>query len=432
MTIGIVVSEADEASAHVGEHLRELGEWERDGDALRDGDLELRTFEDLHIHLDGVAEAFDDPDYVVFASRHSGETGALLTAHFTGNFGEAEYGGADRDLAETCPNAAKHVLDAMEDYAPEEYEVGMECTHHGPTDVGAPAMFVELGSGEEQWADPDAAEAVARGILDLDGVDPTTERTVVAFGGGHYAPRPTRIVRETAWAVGHVGADWCLDDLGKPSAHHEVVAQAFENSGAERAVVDGDHPDLEVTIDDLGYEVRSETWVREVGRTDLDLVDALESDLERVEDGLRFGESAPDHDTDEYVVREVPGDLWDAAQAVDPEDALDAVAAHALAYETVESGNRVQGRAAFAGVDDYDAMVDRLAELLDEEYESVEREADRVVAQVETFDPAKAHTLGVPEGPKFGRLAAGEPVTVDNREIPPETVRTTETKEFPV
>src|SRR6056297_1312841 len=205
--LGIVVSRADSASEHVGDHLLDLADWSLETDETRaDADgggtvyhtdgIELREFDDLHLHLDGVGSVFDaDLDLLVFASRHSGDTGPLLTAHHTGNFGPADHGGAADDLARACPHAHSEVLAALAEHAPDGYDVGMECTHHGPSEVGVPSMFVEVGSAEPQWRDPTAARAVARVILDCRGVpaDAPAEdgcrRQLVGFGGGHYVPR---------------------------------------------------------------------------------------------------------------------------------------------------------------------------------------------------------------------------------------------------
>ncbi|WP_121822247.1 D-aminoacyl-tRNA deacylase [Halostella salina] len=436
--IAILVSRADSASEHLGERLLELAGWDRrtddtrpdaagGGEYYRTDGFELRTFDDLHLYVDDAAAAFDDPDLLVFASRHAGETGPLLTAHFTGNFGPAEYGGESGDLAAACPNAHAAVVDAFADHAPEGYEVGMECTHHGPSAVGVPSMFVELGSGEDEWDDPEGARAVARSILDLRGVAPDRDRTLVGFGGGHYAPRFTRIVRETDWAVGHVAADWCLDAMGDPESNRDVIRRAFEESGASYAVVDGDYPALERTVADLGYRVVSETWVREVGDRPLDAVEALEDALTTVDDGLRFGDRSAD---DGFDPVSLPADLVDEAQGIDAEAARAAVAGETVAFETSENGNRLGASAAVPADGSRDAVVDALVAVLAEGYDEVGRADGAVVARETAFDPSLARDLGVPEGPKFGRLSAGEPVTVDGETVEPADVRAERTRRF--
>ena len=430
--IGIAVSTADEASEHIGEHLLDVGDFEETDDSVyRAEGFELREFDDLHIDIEDPAAAFDDPVLVVVVSRHAGDTGPLLTAHHTGNFGPAKYGGEDRSLAAACPNAHNHVVSSLAAYAPEGYEVGMECSHHGPTEVSAPSMFVELGSGAAEWRDTDGARAVAKAVLDLRGVEARTGRALVAFGGGHYAPRPTRIVEETNWGVGHVAADWCLDDLGDPHAHADTVDQMFEASRAEYAVVDGDKPAIADVVADLGYRVVSETWVRQTDGVPLALVDSLESVLCSVEDGLRFGKPATDADSGravaDYTVVEVPDDLLEAAHAVDPDATVDAARRTALASDTEENGNRLAGTVAFADEECYTEFVGLLVDVLDRDYDDVTSEDGTLSATREAFDPAAASRLGVPEGPKFGQLAAGEAVAIDGAEVRPADVIRTET-----
>ncbi|MEA1931321.1 MAG: D-aminoacyl-tRNA deacylase [Euryarchaeota archaeon] len=448
--IGIVVSRADQASAHIGEQLRDREGWTTHVDDTRpDADgggkfyrrkgFELRRFEPIHVELDSPEDAFSDPeklDFLVFVSKHAGETGELLTAHFTGNFGPADYGGQPGSFARAAPGVQKAVVAALDRHAPTDYDVGIECTHHGPTAPEVPSLFVELGSSETEWADPDGALAVADAVLDLQDaaadyrpVDNGPPRHVVGFGGGHYTPRCTRVVADSEWAVGHIGSDWQLEAMGDPEANREVIDAAFEASAAELAVVDGEKPELEAVIDDLGYRVVSETWLQTVESRPLPVVSALETALSTVEDGLRFGDVSIGADG-EWLAVELPDELIGAANGVDTDTVWEAITENTVAFETVEGGTLPAGRAAVATADDFDRLVERLVGLLDSKYQTVERTDGEVVARQTSFDPGKAATLGVPEGPKFGKLAAGEAVTVNGKTVEPHVVESQQVDRF--
>ena len=472
--IAIVVSRADSASEHIGERLLAVGDWERREDPNRpdaegggtyyrtDG-FELREFDGLHIELDDPAVAFGggdadgddvngdgsadgggdadgdrtDLDFLVFVSRHAGESGELLTAHVTGNFGPSPYGGEPRTLSNAAPGAEKRVVEALAAHAPAGYDVGIECTHHGPTNVSVPSLFVELGSDEAQWADSDAAEAVARAVLDLRGtgadlVGDDAARHVVGFGGGHYAPRFDRILTETDWGVGHVAADWALEEMGDADESRAVVAKAFQASGTEFAVVDGGSPELESVVDELGFETLSETFLRETTGVPLDLVGRLETELRPVDEGLRFGVGAGEADADGVVTRELPTELLEAANGVDREAVLEALDRTAVAYTTEEGATLVAGRVALREEGDYRAVVDGLAAVLEAKYDTVEVRTSSVIARREAFDPDRAEALGVEPGPAFGRLSAGEAIEVDGERIDPADVRSARERTFPL
>jgi D-aminoacyl-tRNA deacylase len=428
--IGIIISRADSASVHIGEQLLDIEDWEHaTDDSCADGGtvyrapgFELREFDALHLELDRVADAFSDPDVVVFASRHAGETGPLLTAHHTGNFGAAEFGGRAGELAETCPNALSRVFDALTEHAPPEYDVGIECTHHGPTDVGAPSMFVELGSSESEWEDSEGARAVARAILDLREVTPERDRQLVGFGGGHYAPRFERVVRETDWTVGHIGAEWVLAEMG--DVKEDVLQQAFERSGATRALVEGDNPKLEEAIETLGYRVVSETWVRETEGVSLEFVAEAETLLTTVDEGLRFGTPAKTDAIGEFTTDCLPAALLEEVEGIDADATRETTDQYALAFDTEQAGTRLAGRVVLGDADDRERIIDEFVQILNRKYDAVERHDGEIIARETAFDPGKAREAGVSAGPKFGRLADGESVMVDGLTVEPHTVHT--------
>ncbi len=461
--IGIVVSRADEASEAIWRALRDHGSWTEQTDNTRpdadgggtvyhsdtDPPLTVRTFDTLHIALETPDEAFENPTALVFASRHSGDTGPLLTCHHTGNFGPAEYGGQDRSFAPAAPGIQRALLAGFAEHAPDSYDVGIECTHHGPTALTTPSIFAELGSTEAEWSDSDGATAVARAIYELPARDGTPAvrstaeasstdenataaddhqpRHALAIGGGHYAPRVERLIRETAWGIGHVASDWQLDELGDPAAHADTLARAADASDAAVAVSVGTYPAVREALRQQNVRVVGERWLREVDDRSFELVERLESEVTTVNDGLRFGERR----TTEYTVRPLPGRLTETAFSVDNEATRQAVQRETVAYETDENGTRPTDTAAVA-VGRYDPLIDALASVLEARYDTVERTPEAVETTRTVFDPEAARTLGIPEGPAFGRLANGQPVEVDGRQISPETVQTTDTERFPV
>jgi D-aminoacyl-tRNA deacylase len=498
--IGLVVSSADTASVAISDQLHELVTWESHCDAAGDkyeqyDIFEMRTVDEWHLEIEDASELFStSPQVIAFLSRHSGDTGPLLTTHFTGNFGPAEYGGEPGSFAQACPMIQQTLLEAFDQYAPSQYDVGIECTHHGPTTVGAPSLFVELGSSETEWNDPAGAHAVAQAILtlsneqDLTDIDPN--RTVIGFGGGHYAPRFERIIRETDWVVGHIGADWALDSMGAPAANRDSINRAVTASDADVALVADNRPELTEIIRESGIRVVEETWLRETTGVSRAMVNALEDALVPISSGLRLGTPATEYDpatSDEFTITEIridddtdemaqlqdafntgtddtvsaermesknntddqnvtawidsdidaavlsfPTSLIETTAGIDVETTSEIFSEHTLAFETTEGGTRPTGRMIVADPLSVESMIHALMDILESKYNQVERIDGMLRVTHQAFDPEKATTLDVPEGPAFGRLAAGESVTIAGRTIDPEAVHTTETETFPI
>ena len=137
---------------------------------------------------------------VIVASRHASESEKpTLTVHAPGEIEK-------RELAIASPPTIKSALRSlarMRDEFELAYEVSLEATHHGPTKLGVPVTFVEVGSSQRQWQDGKAAEAAARAIMEA-ATAPVKGRRAVGFGGPHYAPRHTDVVFRTDVCIGHI------------------------------------------------------------------------------------------------------------------------------------------------------------------------------------------------------------------------------------
>jgi len=142
-----------------------------------------------------------------------------------------------------------------------KYEVTLEVTHHGPTELSAPSLYAEIGSTEKQWKDPDAGEVAAKAILAV-----SLDRVPVAlgFGGGHYATRQTGLLLETGISFGHNFPKYQLDFVDEA-----LVRQAVVKSGAEFAYFDRksmkseERNRISQILDKLGLMVLKESEIRE-------------------------------------------------------------------------------------------------------------------------------------------------------------------------
>ncbi|MEA1907060.1 MAG: D-aminoacyl-tRNA deacylase [Euryarchaeota archaeon] len=275
----ILCSAADQASMNIKENLIALHDWVCDGEVYESRWCRIVTVEKLHIfcdHIDSELEKRGLPtDMIIFASKHKSDSGQrLFSAHFTGNVGDAKFGGNPRELAPAAPQALKSFLESVRDLAiGTDYGVSMESTHHGPTALSVPSMYVEIGSGEAEWVDRDAGRIVASAILGMcmnmsagpRELEPESAAPVaVGFGGGHYAPRQTKLIFETRITFGHNFPKYQLDSLDDG-----LILEALLKSNADFAYFDrksmkaAERHRISAVIEDLGYEVLRESRIRE-------------------------------------------------------------------------------------------------------------------------------------------------------------------------
>ena len=164
-----------------------------------------------------------DADAIIFASSHTSSSGKpTLSAHAIGNWGKAELGGRGKTLVPANSFLVKNFLLGLQEKRQEfglDYEVCQEASHHGPTS-SKPTVFIELGSGEKQWKDKKAAEAIAEVILSasVEG----NFKSAIALGGGHYCPEFTKLVLRTGWALGHICPGYAL-----PLFDEEMLSKAL-------------------------------------------------------------------------------------------------------------------------------------------------------------------------------------------------------------
>lgn len=235
----IVTSQRDIAGKNIFNELAENSGFEVDGEFegmpvfKKDNILLIATEkpQTLADHLD----SFFEPEYYVFASRHRSKSGnKTLTVHVPGNLtGEARIGGRPKELAYCNASAMKVALKELQKAGGGlEYRVSLEATHHGPTQLKKPVLFVEVGSTEDEWNDSKAVKAVANAALKAAQNGDKFE-TAVGMGGNHYAPHHTRMVLNSKIAIGHIIPSYAIEEIDD-----KMLAQAVERCSATFGFLD--------------------------------------------------------------------------------------------------------------------------------------------------------------------------------------------------
>jgi D-aminoacyl-tRNA deacylase len=389
----IVTSQRDIAGRNIYAELASgygfIAEGEFEGKAVyKRGDVWLIATREPQVkasHLD----AFFDPEYYVFASRHrSASEKKTLTVHTPGNFTlEAELGGHGRELAISEPSAVKAALRELQKQKERlglSYAVSLEATHHGPTELKKPVLFVEVGSTEKEWRDQQAVKAVAKAALAA-AENQTSFDAGIGIGGNHYAPIHTKAVLETSIALGHVIPSYAIDSLG-----YEIFREAVVKSKASFGFLDW-----------KGMRKNQRDRV-------LSLAEKLSLPLKRGRD-LRRGEEPRL-----------------GSFKIDEELLSEAWRADAKTLESYLSGlgcRYVKTRTGLSSI--LKAKRDCRAEIIKKCIDIIRGKhklwlrGDSLIIETRKFSPKKALSLGIEPGPLYARLARGEEVSVNGRVIKP-------------
>ena len=199
--------------------------------SLRHQNIELYIFFGNLLTLENIDNLYSRADVFIFLSKHRSHSSIpALTCHFTGNFSaDNSYGGNPRQIAISYPSLQKGYLKAITaaKHKVPEYEVIIEATHHGPTSLNKPVLFIELGSSEKQWADENAAAVICDTILDIlqNGFE-RCEKVGIGLGGTHYPKKFNNLLLESKFGLAAVASKHNL----------EAVDDAMLNQMIEKSI----------------------------------------------------------------------------------------------------------------------------------------------------------------------------------------------------
>ena len=194
------------------------------------------------LYLDNLDEIYPDSEAFVFLSKHRSESGIpTLTCHFTGNFSDSNpYGGTPRELGIAYPYLQKSYIRDITSKQTfvYEYDIIIEATHHGPTSLKKPSIFIEIGSTEKQWADRKAASLVCQSVIAVltgENTDAQCQSVGIALGGTHYPTKLNKLLLESEFGLAAIAAKHNLVSIDEPMMS-QMISKSVEK--VTHAIVD--------------------------------------------------------------------------------------------------------------------------------------------------------------------------------------------------
>ena len=181
------------------------------------------------------------PDLLIFATTHRSEKGVpSFCVHPCGNWGEeTKLGGKPKNLAPANAPMMRHLIQHIKQACTlhhiDGHQITMEATHHGP-ELNTPVIFVEIGSEEKHWKDPNYGAMMADALMAALATPVPNYKVAVGLGGPHYVPNFMAVMEKSDLAFGHLCPKHHLTNLDV-----EMLKQAITKSSpnpAELVVID--------------------------------------------------------------------------------------------------------------------------------------------------------------------------------------------------
>lgn len=228
----LVASKLDPAGSNMASYMIENhGFKEKENDTYGNDIATLFISEEEALRMEWLDNRFS-PSYYVFLSRHRSESGRpTITCHTTGNFSDSnEMGGRPKELAYVYPSLQKHYMKTVSTEMSEipDYQLVIEATHHGPTSLKKPILFVEIGSTKKQWDDQKAVSVVCDALVNTIKNIKTYSNVGIGLGGTHYPSKFTDLLIDSDYSLASVASKHSLPSVDK-NMMEQMINKSIED-----------------------------------------------------------------------------------------------------------------------------------------------------------------------------------------------------------
>jgi len=229
-----VAYEKDPAGHNIAKFISQ--KLKKDGNVYRGHDFDLVIISSPVISADWLEEEYGYDGYI-FLSKHAAESGVLaLTCPNTGNFSDANFGGNNRQVSIPHPYIQKSYIQNLWNARSKfsEFQITIEATHHGPTALNKPALFIEIGTTEKEWNDVNLCNSIGQMIVDVMKIQQKSYPIAICFGGTHYSEKFTNELIHGKYSLGTVIPKHALGYIDQSLFSHIIK----RNNGAIAALLD--------------------------------------------------------------------------------------------------------------------------------------------------------------------------------------------------
>jgi D-aminoacyl-tRNA deacylase len=193
--------------------------------------IKLHISNESLLYIEDLDTKYPHSKAFIFLSKHrSGSEIPTLTCHCTGNYAANPYGGNPRELAISYPYLQKRYLQEINNAKRSllHYEIIIEASHHGPTSLKKPVLFIEIGSAERQWTDRNAAFMVCNCLLRvLENGLGRCKKVGICLGGTHYPSKFNKLLLESEFGLAAVAPKYNLESVDKDMLN-QMIAKSIE------------------------------------------------------------------------------------------------------------------------------------------------------------------------------------------------------------
>ncbi len=243
----IVCSKEDPAGVNIHKCLLEGYQFSQSKGYHSLGNVSLHIIEGESIRAENLTKQIDAKTFI-FATKHKSEAAVdCLSVHVPGNWDKADMGGKAGKLGIAPASLVKALFMKLLDNSPNNSEVTLEATHHGPL-LERPAVFIEIGSSEERWTNPALGKVIAKTIMDVIANPVTVCKTCFAIGSTHYPKQFNAVLTNSEFAIGHIcpkhnlgflDKDMIQQAIGRTVERVEFVLLDWKSLGPDKKRISG-------------------------------------------------------------------------------------------------------------------------------------------------------------------------------------------------